>query len=248
MIEQVYRCAAKVICVSQDKVTKINKLYPGVNTAWVCNGIDLSQWRVLPSLRQQAQALKTRLPSGRRVIGLIGELKTKKGAAFFLETLLLSGLAETVHLLIIGELEPELAQQLEGEQTNLSNNLSVSHIPFLERHQLVPYYLACDCLAIPSFYDGTPNVLLEAGALGVPILAANTGGMKDILAHGQNALLFPPGDTHSLRELLNLVAHIEHGELTMLAKRFQTDIANHYTHQHEAQAYAAIFRELDEIV
>ena len=47
---------------------------------------------------------------------------------------------------------------------------------------------------LPSFYDGLPNVLVEAAALGVPLLASRAGGMADVLEDGRTALLFEPGD------------------------------------------------------
>jgi glycosyltransferase involved in cell wall biosynthesis len=39
-----------------------------------------------------------------------------------------------------------------------------------------------------------PNVLVEAAALGIPLIAARTGGMADVLEDGETALLFDPGD------------------------------------------------------
>ena len=54
-------------------------------------------------------------------------------------------------------------------------------------------------MAIPSFYDGLPNVLVEAAALGVPMVASRAGGMADVLEDGETAFLFDPGDEAALR-------------------------------------------------
>ncbi len=72
--------------------------------------------------------------------------------------------------------------------------LQVTALPFLDRFELLPWYAACDWIAIPSFYDGLPNVLVEAAALGIPMLAARAGGMVDVLEDGRTAFLFDPGD------------------------------------------------------
>ena len=48
-------------------------------------------------------------------------------------------------------------------------------LPFLDRFELLPWYAACDWIAIPSFYDGLPNVLAEAAALGIPLIAVARG-------------------------------------------------------------------------
>ena len=73
---------------------------------------------------------------------------------------------DQIHLLMVGEVSPEISDWLAVEDCDIT----YTEVPFVQREQLIPYYLSCDCVAIPSFYDGTPNVLLEAGALGVPVL------------------------------------------------------------------------------
>ena len=67
--------------------------------------------------------------------------------------------------------------------------------PFLDRYELLPLVRGLRLRSsIPSFYDGLPNVLVEAAALGVPLIASRTGGMADVLEDDRTALLFEPGD------------------------------------------------------
>ena len=59
---------------------------------------------------------------------------------------------------------------------------------------LTPYYEAADVVAIPSLSEGSPNVLLEAMAFGVPVVATEVGGIPEIVNDGETALLVPrPG-------------------------------------------------------
>ncbi len=87
--------------------------------------------------------------------------------------------------------------------------LHVTALPFLDRFELLPWYAACDWIAIPSFYDGLPNVLVEATALGIPLLAARAGGMADVLDDGRTALLFEPGDEAGCAWTLQRAARLD---------------------------------------
>jgi glycosyltransferase involved in cell wall biosynthesis len=63
-------------------------------------------------------------------------------------------------------------------------------------------YSACDVLALPSLQDNLPNVLVEAMACGLPAVASDTGGIPDLVRHGETGLLAPPGDAAQLADHL----------------------------------------------
>src|SRR5690606_16970894 len=49
-----------------------------------------------------------------------------------------------------------------------------------------------DCIVHPSYHEGMSNVLLEAAAMGKPLLASNIPGCREIIDHGENGFLFEP--------------------------------------------------------
>jgi glycosyltransferase involved in cell wall biosynthesis len=189
VLDQALARSELVCAVSRDKVDKIAALHPGVPVRWIPNGIDRSNWELAPSDHARAREWRAgALTEGQQVLGLFGQLKAKKGGVFLLDALLRSGVADAFHLLLAGWMEPELEAWLNEHE------LPFTALPFLDRFELLPWYAACDWIAIPSFYDGLPNVLVEAAALGVPMLAARAGGMVDVLEDGRTAFLFAPGD------------------------------------------------------
>ncbi|HEV2720001.1 MAG TPA: glycosyltransferase family 4 protein, partial [Thermoanaerobaculia bacterium] len=141
----------------------------------IANGIDFELWQATDADRAKGRTLCAPT-DGRRLLGFFGHLKSKKGVPFFLEALQRSG--EAFRVLVVGETD------LQGLEV----------IPPVDRFDLIPYYLACDFVVIPSHYDGFPNVLIEAASLGKPLMASRTGGMRDLLTDGENAFLFEPGD------------------------------------------------------
>jgi glycosyltransferase involved in cell wall biosynthesis len=60
------------------------------------------------------------------------------------------------------------------------------------------YYAMADVLALPSHSEGSPNVLLEAMAAGVPVVATAVGGVPEIVTHGESALLVSPSDPRAM--------------------------------------------------
>ena len=154
--------SARVCTVSWDKLDKIRRLFPAASPVWIPNGLDLDDWRPLPSDREKAGQLRLNaVAKDRRVLGMFGHIKQKKGGLFFLRTLLNSGLARHFHLLFVGEIEEKVLSWLESNQSQISYT---AH-PFVDRYALVPFYLACDMFVIASYYDGLPNVMLEAGCV-----------------------------------------------------------------------------------
>ncbi len=64
-----------------------------------------------------------------------------------------------------------------------------------------------DVLVVPStWYENTPFVVLEAFAAGVPVIASDLGGLRELVQPGENGLLFRPGDVESLRAAIEEVA------------------------------------------
>jgi glycosyltransferase involved in cell wall biosynthesis len=51
-----------------------------------------------------------------------------------------------------------------------------------------------DVLLLTSDYEGTPNVVMEAMACGLPVVATNVGGLADLITHGETGFLYEPGD------------------------------------------------------
>lgn len=244
LIEDVYTHSQEVICVSRDKVQKIKALYPTANVCWIANGIDLNLWKVTKSVKKQSATLRERMPKNRRIIGLVGELKNKKGVEMFLDAVLLSGLKNYLHIHLVGNIDESIAAWLETH----GHRVSYDHTPFVRRNELTAHYLSCDCIAIPSFYDGMPNVLLEACGLERPILASKTAGMQDVLEHGKNALLFDSGNKHQLREMLEHVCFAELDYLHKLARNAYRLVKSEYTHEIEARAYFGHFNESADVL
>lgn len=239
ILRECLKNSAFVCAVSRDKLQKTSALFPQIKVAWTPNGIDLNDWEFSEFDKKEAQNWREEnVRENRRVLGFFGHLKRKKGGLFFLENLLRSGCAHNFHLLLVGDADEEMLEWLENHKEQVHFTI----LPFLDRFELLPFYAACDFVVIPSFYDGMPNVLLEAAALGIPALASNTGGMRDVLENNANAVLFETGDEYSCRKAIEKVSNLLENEFQKLRDNC-CKLAQTYSHQAEAARYLQIFQE-----
>ncbi|MCV6629473.1 MAG: glycosyltransferase family 4 protein [Flavobacteriaceae bacterium] len=183
--------AKAIACVTQEKQNRIARMTTASKVYFTANAIDLEFWNPLEVDYTLAETYKDSLPRNKHIIGLIGFIKIKKGVGFFVQSLEKSSIRNSYHLHIVGELSPEIVEYL------LRKDISYSVVKPESHSSLMAHYIACDAIAIPSIYDGMPNVMLEAAALQKPILGALVGGLADVL-DADNAYVFRALDEISL--------------------------------------------------
>jgi len=234
MLRDALARSAAVCVVSDDHRHKVASLYPASRVDWIPNGIDTRDWVALDIDRAHARHWRAaNVAAARRVVGLFGHLKRKKGGVHLLDALEGCAHRQQLHLLVVGEVEAEMLGRLQA----LSGTLAWTHVPFLDRLDLLRWYAACDAVAIPSLYDGMPNVVLEAGALGIAVLASTAGGLGDVLVDGDNALTFAPGDVYACRRALDEAIEMPDAALRELGSRLRSTVLRQFDQQSEALRY-----------
>jgi glycogen synthase len=233
ILDDALRRASAVCTVTTAHAEKIAALHEGIEPHVVANGIDFELWQAAPADFARADAIRA-VADGKRILGMFGHLKNKKGVPFFVDALVRSGLAERFHLLLAGELDAPV----EGVAHTL--------LPVMDRYELIPYYLASDLVVLPSHYDGFPNVLIEAMALARPLLASTAGGMRDVLADGEEAFLFAPGDTHACRDAIVRAAHAGDDELRRMGAAAEAVARSRCDARDEARRYLEVLHHAQE--
>lgn len=182
---------ADVVCaVSGEMAARARVLRKNGPVFHTPNGIDAGDWVYLASDRINAGKWKAQnLPDDRPVVGLFGQLKRKKGLDFAVSIFSDGGFGEKAYLMTVGDIPESAAERLRTDCGSFWRGA-----PYQSRENLPVYYLLADVVFIPSYYDGTPNVLLEAMALGKVVAASRAGGMPDLITDGVNGFLFTPGD------------------------------------------------------
>jgi glycosyltransferase involved in cell wall biosynthesis len=139
------------------------------------------------------------ISSTTRVVGIVARLTYEKGLKEFLQaaSYITSTIPETCFL-IVGPEDQLTRQQLEAmvEQLALSNRV----LYLGTRTDMPEVYAAMDVIVVPSYREGLGVVLIEAGAMGKPVVASNIRGCREVVRDGQNGLLVPLGDVQALAD------------------------------------------------
>jgi len=164
--------------------TKIRTIYNGVNLD------DFNPARVNGAVRQRL-AIGDASP----VIGTIGRLGPEKDHETFLRAaaLVLRDMPNA-HVLVVG------SGPLGGRLASLVRTLDLDgHIHFLEAQaNIAEVFAALDVVVISSRYEGCCNVILEAMAMGKPVVATAVGGNPELVVDRQTGRLVPPRDPERL--------------------------------------------------
>jgi glycosyltransferase involved in cell wall biosynthesis len=191
--------ATRVVAVSQPLAERAIEL--GVspeNVDVVPNGIDRALFH--PRDREQARRALG-LPFDGRLVLFLGHLSEAKGAVDLLRAFQVNAAALTgVELAMVGDgADAELCHLL-------ARSLPINvRFPGVQPHDRIPLWLAaCDVLALPSWNEGTPNVVLEALACGRPVVATKVGGIPALVKPTRGALV-PAQDVHALGAALREV-------------------------------------------
>ena len=223
--------------VSPDMVRRIKALFPGKKAVFLPNGIKADQWRLLPEDRDISLDIRRRLldirpdPNhGRVVIGLFGELKYKKGIAFWLSALREAGLNHRLALLIVGKRVDEATAQILDDPVLAPPSL---HLPFAGRDKLAGYYAACDFIALPSIFEGMPNTLLEAMAVGIPALTSDAGAMAEVVQDGDTGFVFPVGHREKAAQAAQRALALNPDQRRTMGERAREFITRHFSVENE---------------
>ena len=163
----------------------------------IYNGLDAGQFAIanprIPAQIRQAFIVPIEAP----LLGSIGRLHRQKGLPDLLVALAqVQGRVPGVRLLLIGE--GELRGELESQASALG--LSETMVFAGARTDVPAIMAALDVLVLPSLWEGLPNIVLEAMAAGLPVVATNVGGTPEVVVEGVTGLLVPPGDPDALAQ------------------------------------------------
>src|SRR5215471_4376100 len=199
------RTADRIVTVSQAYARQLEAIgIPGTRIHIVPNAIDLDSFSDVTA--HQARHLRKQLGVGldERMVLAVGRLSVEKGHIHLVKAFadLCSKHPEyEARLVIVGD-GPEGPRLRRA-----ADSLGLGERLILTGHLEDPRscYVAADTLLLPSLVEGSPNVVLEAMAAGVPVIATRVGGVPEMITDGVNGLLVEAKDVRSISSAMHRV-------------------------------------------
>lgn len=132
----------------------------------------------------------------------VGRLVSEKGinelvnAFRILKEKLQNPTGQKIKLLLVGPQEPELDPLKPEVLSEIITNQDIITVGF--QQDVRPFFSVSDALVFPSYREGFPNVVMQAGAMGLPAIVTDINGCNEIIKEGKNGVIIPPKDSGAL--------------------------------------------------
>lgn len=193
------------------------------------NGVDVDSLAPTVHHRMQGANLRSAMGIGENnfVFGFVGRLTLDKGISELLDAFaLVQRKHPDICLVLAG------AEELTGLPVAVRDKLrSLRNVRFTGwMENTVPLYQAVDCLVLPTYREGFPNVPLEAAAAGRPVITTSATGAVDSIIASQTGLIVEPRSVDSLAAAMNQLAS-NRGQAEAMGEAGRRFVAENYTHQ-----------------
>ena len=140
---------------------------------------------------------------------------------------------KNVKLLLVGALEEDLDPLETTTMLSISNNNDIIYAGY--QNDVRPFFALSQVLVFPSYREGFPNVVMQAGAMGLPSIVSNINGCNEIIKNDVNGLIVPPKNPELLLDAMDTMLN-NHNEfkkmksvsrIEMLSKYSRNDIWNY---------------------
>lgn len=146
-----------------------------------------------------------------------------------------------VRLVLVGPREDDLDPVLPETLERIDRGEGIEAVG--KQSDVKSFYTNADALVFPSYREGFPNVVIEAGAMGLPSIVTDINGSREIIIDGQNGVIVPPQNEEALYQAMK--RFVEEPELTQsLAANARPLIASRYEQGYVRQCLYDFYHEI----
>lgn len=207
-------------------------------------GIDLSHYVRTEKLSRRAADLRNiyDIPDDGFAFVFVGRLDRDKGIDELVQAFrMLEKDYPNVHLFLVGAEEPEGKSILDETKEIIAQD---DHIHLSDGWQadVRPWYAAADALVHPSRREGFPNVVIEAGAMGLASIVTDINGSREIVKDEQNGTIVPAQDPEALYAAMK--DFLEHPEKVQEMAAAARELSKRYEQKYVRQCLDVFYREV----
>ncbi len=207
-------------------------------------GVDMNYYSRRPDVMELANKLRDENLTTFLFVGRIGKDKGLEELCKAFD--LLWKEHKDTRLWIVG-IDDSQVDPITPETRNLmENHEKIEAVGMKLDTELLAYYAAADCFVLPSYREGFPNTVLEAGALDLPSIVTDINGSREIIVEGENGIIIPSHDTKALYKAMKTMVENPQKRKAMASKArdlVNTRFEQGYVRQCLFDFYDKIIRE-----
>jgi len=191
---------------------------PAVTEVLPGSGIDLQEFVPAPAFKRNTPF----------VFLMVARVLYDKGVAEFVQAAaLVRRKYPQVKCLLLGQVDEKSRSGIKRQQ--LQQWLATGAVAYLGfTDEVAPVIAAADCVVLPSYREGTPRTLLEAAAMGKPLLATNVPGCREVVVPGQNGLLCRVRNARDLADKMLQLLELSEEELEKMGQNSRQIALNRF--------------------
>lgn len=244
-----YRCATKVYpnsfglldIILENRFCEAEKVKVLANGS--SNGIDTDYFSPELFSSEERQKIRSELGIAGNdfVFVFVGRLVKDKGINELVEAFELLQKTQTgVKLLLVGDYESELDPLFPKTLKAIQSNENIVSVGF--QSDVRPFLAISDALVFPSYREGFPNVVMQAGAMGLPSIVSNINGCNEIIIECKNGTIIPVKNAAAILEKMQFMSNNKAG-FNQMKTAAREMIVSRYSQQ---VVWNAIFEEYKE--
>lgn len=237
---QALKRAQRVVCVSPkqaEEIARIRRNRPGL---FVVKNAMLAPYS-RPHEGEAVSRSSLGVPENAFVFGSLGRLSPEKGhrlmVSAFHKVWQSQPPGQIVRLIVVGDGVERQPMERQAEHLGIRDSVHFAG----SQGNPADWIRMFDCMVQPSLTEGTPNSVLEAMCLRVPVIASAVGGVPDLIADGRNGLLVPPANVEQLADAMRRM--IDSEELRSRLTAGDEALIREYTPAYQRQKLVEVYRD-----
>jgi glycosyltransferase involved in cell wall biosynthesis len=204
-------------------------------------GVDMDAFSRRPEVMAKAEKLRR---DDLFTFVFVGRIVGDKGINELVQAFIqLQKERSNVRLILIGNYEANLDPIKPETKALIDSVPSIEAVGPQYGDDLKAYYAASDCFVFPSYREGFPNTVMEAGAMGLPSIVTDINGSREIIINGENGIIIPSKDPDALyTAMLRMVTNTT--ETQRMAGSARQLIASRYEQSFVRQCLYNFYQEI----
>lgn len=211
------------------------------------NGINLEYFNSNKFLKEDITSKKTKLNIKQEdfVYIFVGRIVKDKGINELVESFKkINKKYNNTKLLLVGPFENDLDPISDKNQKEIKQNSNIIEVGYVE--DVRPYFLMANVLVFPSYREGFPNVVMQAGAMGLPSIVSDINGCNEIIKNNINGIIVPVKNNTILQQSMEKLL-LEKGLYLKLKKNARVQIESKYDQKFIWNEILEEYKNLDNV-